>query len=54
VLARAALLLEVLLLAPPGPHPGQFAEGRRVAADEVNAGEAKLAIDDIDIYPILP
>jgi len=47
VLVRAALLLEVLL--PPGPHPGQFAEGRRVAADE-----EKFAIDEIDIcYPSL-
>ena len=48
MLVRAALLLEVLLL-PPGPHPGQFAEGRRVAADE-----EKFAIDEIDIcYPSL-
>jgi len=49
VLVRAALLLEVLLLLPPGPHPGQFAEGKRVAADE-----AKFATDEIDIYRILP
>jgi hypothetical protein len=41
--------LEVLLLVPPGPHPGQFAEGKRVAADDV-----KFAIDEIDIcYPSL-
>jgi hypothetical protein len=45
VLVRAELLLEV----PPGPHPGQFAEGNRVADDE-----AKFAIDETDIYRILP
>ena len=49
VFVRAALPLEALLLEPPGPQPGQFAAGNRVAPDD-----AKFAIDEIDIYRILP